>query len=209
MEHGLAKTAVRPPQQARSRAALQRLLASAEYVLVNDGIKEFTIARVAEHAGVSVGGVYRRFASKEQLIDAVRYELVARLEHAITEALAAQSSSLADVLDAYTAALSEVLADSGQVIPAILAGGRSADVPEHGLRTIITLQQRFIEAAAPYRGQIRHSHPDAALNIAFRSVIAASAHRAAIAPWWPDGLTWQQWAREIAEMTRTYLTAER
>ena len=209
MEHGAAKSAVRPPQQARSRAALQRLLASAEQVLVNDGIKEFTIARVAEHAGVSVGGVYRRFASKEQLIDAIRYELVARLEHAITEALAAQSSSLADVLDAFTAALSQTMADSGQVIPAILAGGRSADVPEHGLRTMITLQQRFIEAAAPYRGQIRRPNPDAALNIAFRSVIAASAHRAAVAPWWPDGLTWQQWAAEIAEMTAAYLTAER
>ena len=57
---------VRPPQQARSRAALQRLLASAEYVLVNGGIDGFTIARVAEHAGVSVGGVYRRFEGKEQ-----------------------------------------------------------------------------------------------------------------------------------------------
>jgi AcrR family transcriptional regulator len=200
-------TSLRPPQQARSRAALRRLLASAEHVLVNEGVKEFTIARVAEHAGVSVGGVYRRFASKEQLIDAVRYELLARLDAAITEALAAESSSLAGVLDSFTAALGAILAESGQVIPAILAGGRTADVPEHGLRTLITLQQRFVEAAAPHRGEIRRSHPDAALNIVFRTVIAASAHRAAIAPWWPDGLTWQQWARELADMNTAYLTS--
>jgi AcrR family transcriptional regulator len=202
------KSGVRPPQQARSRAALQRLLASAEHVLVNDGLDEFTIARVAEHAEVSIGGVYRRFANKEELVEAVRHEILARIEHAVTEALDSASPSLAGVLDAFTAALSQTLAEIGRVIPALLAGGRSADVPEHGLRTATVLQQRFFDAAAPYREQIRHEKPATALTVAFRSVLAAGAHRAAITPWWPDGLTWQQWAREIADMTTSYLIAE-
>ena len=51
---------MRPPQQARSRAALQRLLTSAEHVLVNEGLEEFTIARVAEHAGYPLEGTKRR-----------------------------------------------------------------------------------------------------------------------------------------------------
>ncbi len=205
---GPAQSGVRPPQQARSRAALQRLLASAEHVLVNEGLEEFTIARVADHAGVSVGGVYRRFASKEQLIDAIRRELLARLENGVVDALDAAQPSLAGVIDAFTAALSHILAESGHVIPAVLAGGRSADAPQHGLQTVATLQQRFFEAAAPHHDQIRHPDPDTALSIAFRSVIAASVHRAAISPWWPDGLTWPQWAREAADMTTAYLTAE-
>lgn len=205
---GPVQSGVRPPQQARSRAALQRLLASAEHVLVNDGLDEFTIARIAEHAGVSVGGVYRRFASKEQLIDAIRHELVARFENAVTEALDTARPSLGGVLDAFTAALSKTFAESGHVIPAILAGGRSADAPQHGVQTVTTLQQRFLDAAAPHHAEVRHPDPVTALSIAFRSVIGASAHRAAIAPWWPDGLTWPQWAREIAYMTTAYLTAE-
>jgi AcrR family transcriptional regulator len=205
----LAKSGVRPPQQARSRAALQRLFASAEHVLVNDGLDEFTIARVAEHAGISVGGVYRRFASKEQLIDAVKHELLSRLENAVTEALDTAQPSLAGVIDAFTAALSQTLAESGRIIPAILAGGRRTDAPEQGLRIAAGLQQRFFDAAAPYREQIRHEKPATALTVAFRSVIAAGAHRAALTPWWPDGLTWQQWARELADMTTAYLTDER
>lgn len=209
MDLGSVKSGVRPPQQARSRAALQRLLASAEHVLVNDGLDELTIARVAEHAGVSVGGIYRRFASKEQLIDAVRRDFVARLEHAVTEALDTTSPSLAGVIDALTTALSQTLAESGRIIPAILGGGRRADAPEQGLRTATVLQQRFFDAAAPYRDQINHEKPATALTVAFRSVIAAGIHRAALIPWWPDGLTWQQWAREIADMTTAYLTAER
>jgi AcrR family transcriptional regulator len=202
----LAQSGVRPPQQARSRAAFQRLLASAEYVLVNDGIDEFTIARVAEHAGVSVGGVYRRFASKEQLLDAVRYDLLRRLENSVVEALSVARPSLAGVLGAFCTALSEILAESGRVIPAILAGRRSADSSEQGLRILAALQRRFLDAAAPHHSQIRHRDPTTALDIAFRSVIAASAHRAAIDPWWPDNLTWSQWAAEVADMTTAYLT---
>jgi AcrR family transcriptional regulator len=200
---------LRPPQQARSRAALQRLLTSAEHVLVNEGPEELTIARVAEHAGVSVGGVYRRFASKEQLIDAVKQAFVERLEEAVAEALDKAEPSLGGVVDAFTSALSETLAESGRVIPALLAGGRSVDVPEQGLRTFTSLQQRFLDAVAPHHNQIRHPDPSVALNIVFRSVVASGAHRAAISPWLPDGLTWRQWAREIAFMATTYLTAER
>jgi AcrR family transcriptional regulator len=198
-----------PPQQARSRAALQRLLASAEQVLVNEGPEEFTIIRVAEQAGVSVGGVYRRFASKEQLIDAVRHALLERLEEAVVGALDKAEPSLGGVVDAFTSALSDTLSESGRIIPALLAGGRRVDVPEQGLRIVSGLQQRFVDAVAPHQEQIRHPDPVVALNIAFRTVIATGAHRAAISPWLPDGLTWPQWAHEIAEMTTAYLTAER
>lgn len=203
-----AQSGLRPPQQARSRAALQRLLTSAEHVLVNEGPEEFTITRVAERAGVSVGGVYRRFASKEQLIDAVRHSLLERLEEAVAEAFNKAEPSLGGVIDSFTSALSETLGESGRIIPALLAGGRSVDAPEQALRIVTSLQQRFLDAVAPHGKQIRHPNPVTALNIAFRSVIAAGAHRAAMSPWLPDGLTWRQWAHEIADMTTAYLTTE-
>src|SRR5690349_1800458 len=106
------KPEFRPPQQARSRAALQRLLASAEHVLINDGPDELTIARVAEHAGVSVGGVYRRFAGKEQLIDAVKQALAERLEHSVATALQNAGPSLQGVVAALATALSNTLDES-------------------------------------------------------------------------------------------------
>jgi AcrR family transcriptional regulator len=203
------KAGFHPPQQARSRAALQRLLASAEHVLINDGPEELTIARVAEHAGVSVGGVYRRFTGKEQLIDAVKQALAERLEHGVATALEKAGTSLEGVVGAMATALSDTLDESARLIPVILASGRTADPPKEGLRIFIGLRQRFFDAAAPYREQIRHPDPDAALEMAFRSVIGAGAHRAAVSPWLPDGLTWQQWAREIAVMTAAYLVNER
>lgn len=209
VDTGQARSGVRPPQQARSRAALQRLLASAEHVLVNEGLEELTIARVAEHAGVSVGGVYRRFASKEQLIDAVIHALMERLEHAVAEALNQAMPSLGAIVEAFTAALGETLNESGRLIPVVLAGRHKVNPPEEGLRVVNSLHQRFIAAAATHQDQICHPDPAEALNIAFRSMIAAGAHRAAISPLWPDGLTWQEWAREIADMITAYLTTTR
>jgi AcrR family transcriptional regulator len=202
------KPEFRPPQQARSRAALQRLLASAEHVLINDGPDELTIARVAEHAGVSVGGVYRRFAGKEQLIDAVKQALAERLEHSVATALQNAGTSLQGVVDALATALSSTLDESARLIPAILAGGRTAEPPPEGLRIFTDLRQRFFDAAAPYRDQIHHPDPDIALEMTFRNVIGAGAHRAAMSTWLPDGLTWRQWAREITGMTAGYLINE-
>ena len=132
-----------------------------------------------------------------------------RLEAAVAEAFDEAEHSLGGVVDAFTSALSETLAESGRIIPALMAGGRSADVPEQGLRTFTTLQQRFLDAVAPYRMQICHPDPVAALNVVFRGVVATGTHRAAISPWLPDGLTWRQWAREMTDMTTTYLIAER
>jgi AcrR family transcriptional regulator len=199
------KAEFRPPQQARSRAALQRLLASAEHVLINDGPDELTIARVAEHAGVSVGGVYRRFAGKDQLIDAVKQALAERLEHSVSTALENAGPSVRGVVDALTTALSNTLDESARLIPAILAGGRTAEPPPEGLRIFTGLRQRFVDAMAPYRDQIHHPDADVALEMAFRNVIGTGAHRAAMSTWLPDGLTWRQWAHEITNMTAGYL----
>ncbi|GAB2997976.1 TetR/AcrR family transcriptional regulator [Mycobacterium bourgelatii] len=198
-----------PPRQARSRAALQRLLASAEQVLVNEGLEDFTIARVAEHAGVSVGGVYRRFASKEQLIEAIKQVLAERVERAVSEALDTAEPSLSGVIEAFTGALSETLNETGRLVPAVLASGRRVDAPEEqGLRTITSLHQRFLERASLHAEQIRHPDSVVALDIAFRSMIAAGTQRAAASPWWPDGLTWREWSREVADMALAYLTTE-
>ena len=177
--------------------------------MINDGPEELTIARVAEHAGVSVGGVYRRFTGKEQLIDAVKQALAERLEHGVATALENAGPSLEGVVGALATALSHTLDESARLIPVILASGRTADPPKEGLRIFIGLLQRFFDAAAPYREQIRHPDPDASLEMAFRSVIGAGAHRAAVSPWLPDGLTWQQWAREITNMSAGYLINER
>lgn len=68
------------PQQARSRESLRRLLKAAAEVLGQHGIDGATIPRIAHHAGLTPGAVYRRFKDKEALFEAVILGILERQE---------------------------------------------------------------------------------------------------------------------------------
>jgi AcrR family transcriptional regulator len=57
------------PQQARSRQSLNKLLKAAVEVLGQQGVAGATIPRIAAHAGLTPGAVYRRFRNKEVLLE--------------------------------------------------------------------------------------------------------------------------------------------
>jgi AcrR family transcriptional regulator len=59
------------PQQARSRESLNKLLKAAVEVLGQQGVAGTTIPRIAAHAGLTPGAVYRRFRNKDVLLETV------------------------------------------------------------------------------------------------------------------------------------------
>jgi AcrR family transcriptional regulator len=198
---------VHPPQQARSRASLQKILAAAELVLAADGTDDFTMATVAERAGVSVGAVYRRFTGKEQLLAAVKDRLLNQLESEIAEALAASQARLADVIDAFTKALVEGLSAGSQVFPALLSPDRSTEASIRGRQALATVQRLFLDAAARHIAEVRRSNPMTALVMAERTITGACIHRVVVVPQLPDGVSWPQWAEQVADMAIRYLTS--
>ncbi|WP_410630187.1 TetR/AcrR family transcriptional regulator [Amycolatopsis sp. cmx-4-83] len=183
-----------PPQQARSRASLEKVLAAAEHVLAHQGHEEFTIGGVAERAGLSVGAIYRRFDGKDQLLYAVKDQLLTRLETNVTEALA--ESGPHDVVAAFTRALAETFAAHDRIFPELLDGQR-ADGRDRGLLALAAIQRTFVETAGD----------SPATRTAARTVIGACVHRAATCRYWPDGLDWTTWAAETTKMTLAYLAA--
>ena len=62
---------VRQPKQQRSRDSAQRVLEAGKELLEELGFEGFTIQQVSERAGFSVGAIYARFGSKENLVRAV------------------------------------------------------------------------------------------------------------------------------------------
>ncbi|MFD5393178.1 helix-turn-helix domain-containing protein [Streptomyces sp. NPDC127097] len=58
----------RPPQQRRSRAAMERILGAAQELVAERGAVALTIADVALRANVAVGTIYSRFAGKDALL---------------------------------------------------------------------------------------------------------------------------------------------
>ncbi len=56
------------PKQARSTELVAAILQAAAQVLAKEGAQRFTMARVAEKAGVSVGSVYQYFPNKAAVL---------------------------------------------------------------------------------------------------------------------------------------------
>ncbi|WP_328375062.1 TetR/AcrR family transcriptional regulator [Streptomyces sp. NBC_00440] len=194
----------REPRQARSAATLARVLRAAEEIASSAGLEEMTITGVAERAGVSVGTIYRRFEDKEQLITALAERMLERREQYMAERLDAAEPSLSGVMDAYAHALLESFADSNSLFPELLRvrGVKSLD---RGARTITEIHRLLLEAAAPYVGQIRRSHPEAALDTAARAILGACFHNSVR----PDPATGEtalrRYGDELSDMALAYL----
>ncbi|PLP56346.1 TetR family transcriptional regulator [Mesorhizobium loti] len=56
------------PQQARSTELVTAILEAAVQVLAREGIKRFTMARVAERTGASIGSLYQYFPNKAAIL---------------------------------------------------------------------------------------------------------------------------------------------
>ncbi|MBW4717245.1 TetR/AcrR family transcriptional regulator [Saccharothrix obliqua] len=196
----------RPPQQTRSQESLERVLAAAEHVLASRGLEEFTIAAVAERAGRSVGAIYRRFSGKEQLLRAVKDQVLGLLETSVAEALRSPAPGLRGVVDAFTGALAHTFTRHDRIFPELLEGQR-ADARERSFQALATIQHAFVEAARPCMGEVRHPDPAMAIRMASRTVIGSCVHRAATCRFWPDDMTWGTWATETTEMVLAYLLA--
>jgi AcrR family transcriptional regulator len=59
-----------PPRQARSRAALGRLLGAVESAIAEGGVARLTVQEVARRSGLAVGTLYTRFPGKDALLRA-------------------------------------------------------------------------------------------------------------------------------------------
>ena len=82
------------PQQARSRESMRKLLKAAAEVLGQHGLEGATIPRIAQHAGLTPGAIYRRFSDKDALLETVIIGILKRqderLRMMLTPAMARQ-----------------------------------------------------------------------------------------------------------------------
>lgn len=115
------------PRQARSRQLVADVLEAAIRVLEAGGAARFTMARVAEKAGVSVGSLYQYFANKE----AILFQLQAREWE---ENVAFLASILADQAQPPEARLKEMTRQffKSEVEEAAVRGALAAAAPLYG-----------------------------------------------------------------------------
>lgn len=75
----------RIPQQERGHKTIEVILHAAGQEIANGGLAKLTTKRIAEAAGMSVGGLYEYFPNKEAIVHALASQWLERIKLAIAE----------------------------------------------------------------------------------------------------------------------------
>jgi AcrR family transcriptional regulator len=102
----------RKPRQGRSIASLERMLAASEKLMLERGSEDFTLQEVSALGCVSIGSIYLRFKGKDELVRAVIFAHLERLDadvEAMVATIRETCASLRAFIPAYVENYAEVL----------------------------------------------------------------------------------------------------
>jgi AcrR family transcriptional regulator len=179
-ERGVLLQWVRPPQQARTRQSLTRLLDAAEALVAEKGFNDAGVAEIVQRAGTSVGGFYRRFRDKDGLLQALHERFC---EEARTTADAALDpgrwvgSSVEEILTAFTEFLVRIYREREGFFRAFIPHGVSnTEVRERTDRLFNYLVERLGALLRTRRDEIRHPDPELAAAFGLHVVVGTLNH---------------------------------
>jgi AcrR family transcriptional regulator len=170
----------RRPQQARSRARVQRLLEAADRVLATEGYAALTVRRLAEEAEVPVGTIYQFFTDKGAVVDALARSYIGEFDAMIELLVAdAESRQWDDVVDTVIDAAIEMYRSRPGYLAIWIGRHLSPELQQAdeannaaiaaGLRRIVVAQHGLADDEDLARAcQVAVQTTDALLQLAFR-----------------------------------------
>lgn len=200
----------RRPLQKRSRATLERLLATGIVLLEDKGYEGLSIAELSARSGVSVGSIYQRFDGKESLFVALQERILERID--------AEQQGLFDAVDRRLADADLVFEAIGRLAALfrrneallrvmILRGAVDEETRRRGSRSSMRLARAFERFLLDAVRRFGHPQPDLAADVAFRMVYATLTRRIMSGATFESETTmsWDVLAGEVATACAAYL----
>jgi AcrR family transcriptional regulator len=166
------------PQQARSRESLRKLLKAAAEVLGQHGVEGTTIPRIAAHAGLTPGAIYRRFNDKDALLETVIMGILERqderLRTGLTPDMAGQIPLPVFAEQIVHTLLVSYRANAGllRAIRQFVQGRVGTEFWKKACRLELRSYERMVEQFLAHAKDIQHSDPRRAVSLGMLMVIS-------------------------------------
>jgi AcrR family transcriptional regulator len=201
----------RAPRQQRSQASFERMIAAAEALLKERGNDDFTLQEVGKRGKVSIGSIYCRFDSKDDLIRAVQarvLEAVNAEQLKVIDEAEARAENLRQLVKLLVEGTAEALRRHAELMrPMMLRATSDPIVAAAGKKSYAEVAGRVEGALLTHRGEIRQPHPERAVHSAYRVIYAAIARylgfgSATGASWEGD---WEELKQDLGKMCAAFL----
>jgi AcrR family transcriptional regulator len=175
MKRKMAKKTL-APQQERSRESLRRLQKATAEVLGQHGVEGATIPRIAQHAGLTPGAIYRRFHDKDALLEATILGILERQEErmktGLTTAAAAQIPLpvFAEQVVGGMVLSYRVNASLLRAMRTFVQSRASSPFYKKAMKAESRSFERVVELFMAHRKDIKHPDPRTAISLAFMMV---------------------------------------
>jgi AcrR family transcriptional regulator len=187
------------------------MVEAAEALMIERGSDDFALNEVSRVGRVSIGSIYNRFKSKDELIHAVHTRVMERLEAdqaKIVMRARSRSESLADLVRASIDELAEFLRKNAPIMrPMMLRAAFDRDVQDRGREGHDLMVESLTLELMSHREQIVHPDPTRAIHSIIRIAYAAFARELgfgmAEAP--QGGAPWEELKEDIGTMAAAFL----
>src|SRR5438105_3189557 len=202
---------VRPPQQQRSRESFERVLEAAVELLETEGYPGFTLAEVSHRARVSIGSIYARVSSKDDLFYAIHERVMAQIgaENEVFSDLARwQRLPTRRLVIEAVRELAEPFRTHADILRVIMHRGAIDDVvANRGSANASGLAEQFEGVLLTRRQEITHPDPDLAVAVAYRMAYCTVARQVMYGPTFESRrlIEWDDLVHQIGVACATYL----
>lgn len=166
------------PQQARSRESLRKLMKAAAEVLGQHGVEGTTIPRIAAHAGLTPGAIYRRFSDKDALLETVILGILERqderLRTGLTPEMAGQIPLPVFAEQMVGSLIVSYRGNAGlmRAMRQFLQGRSGTEFWKKGCRLEVRSYERLVELFLANAKDIQHPEPRIAVSLGLLMVIS-------------------------------------
>ena len=207
-----ASSPVREPKQQRSRQSFEKALDATVSLLAERRSDAFTLAEVAQLAGVSTGSIYGRVESKSDLIRAAHQRETDRILQVQRTAFAAGGEPAPNSLDAVVVrtvgVTAELLRSEAPVLsPFMRIGSDDPIIFAQARPAYDDMHARFCSALLARSADMAHPDPERAVEWTYRVVYSVLARWLGLgsAPEAAGEGDWEQVVADLSAMVSAYL----